>query len=118
MDPRNPEAALLIGELEQAEEKLENAQLQVSGTKDRLERLQARCQHHWSEVKPDHIHTPGYKVAGDPPGTMGIDRRHDLYVEPHTEHRWKRECLECGKVDHTTRTEPGPARPVFSDRRW
>lgn len=62
------------------------------------------CAHTWSQVEPDHIYHKGYMIPGDPPGVGGSDHRFDCYVEPKTDYRWKRTCIRCGEVSHTTKT--------------
>jgi hypothetical protein len=69
-----------------------------------LEATVQNCAHRWSEVEADHIYQEGYVIPGDPPGTMGIDWRGPFCVAPKTTERWKRTCLVCGKVEHTTQT--------------
>jgi len=81
-----------------AEENLKNY-------KARLDTLERECPHQWGEVIYDPIKYPGYHSPGDPPGTMGVDRRLPSYVEPSTTPRWTRTCEVCGKVEITTRTQ-------------
>lgn len=68
---------------------------------DELRSEVARCPHKWSII-PDFLKEGGYMISGDPPGTMGVDRRLPFYVEPTVKKRWKRECGYCGEVQYTT----------------
>ena len=59
--------------------KLEQA---LTECKQRLTLLVANCQHAWSEPVEDFIREEGYRIAGDPPGTMGVDRQLPMDVPP------------------------------------
>ena len=85
-------------EIERLEEQLRRKQAELST-------LIRNCPHRWSAVVPDHIYEKGYEIPADPPGTMGVDWRPAYYVQPKTTKRWKRVCMECGKVEHTSSVE-------------
>lgn len=68
----------------------------------KLAALDAACGHVWTEPVFDPIYHPGYTIAGDAPGTMGVDYRGPMSVGSRTENRWKRTCSRCGKTEHTT----------------
>jgi hypothetical protein len=70
--------------------------------------IKNKCKHEWAKVKYDPIITKGYEVPGDPPGTMGIDRRSAFYVAGTTTPRWTRTCLRCGFVQTTKTTKMVP----------
>jgi len=70
-----------------------------------LAEIDRTCPHEWGEITPDHIHHKGFYSPGDAPGTMGVDRQLPLHVPAKTEHRWKRVCEKCGKVEYTTQTK-------------
>lgn len=65
-------------------------------------RLEMDCTHRWSAPVSDPIVREGYHDPGDPEGTMGIDRRLPMDVPTQRTPRWRRECEECGRVEHTT----------------
>jgi len=78
------------------------------------------CHHQWAETKYEPIRTPGYYFAGDPVGTMGVDRQLPCHVSPTTEDMWTRTCKTCGFVQSTKRKKmvDGPLRkevPDFGD---
>ncbi len=66
-------------------------------------RLQ-KCHHRWGDTVYDPIIIPGGFDPGDPPGTMGIDRRLPFSWPGGRTPRWKRTCMECGLVEFTTET--------------
>ena len=66
-----------------------------------LEQYVDSCSHKFSDPKYDPIRTESYKIHGDAPGTMGVDRRLPMFVPAKTENRWKRECGLCGEVQYT-----------------
>lgn len=72
--------------------------------KAELSRTEANCKHVWSTPISDDIYEKAYTIEGDAPGTMGVDWRGPVHVSAKTTKRWKRFCLECGKVQHTTNT--------------
>lgn len=69
-----------------------------------LKTIESQCKHRWGPTEEAHIRHEGYTEPGDPPGTMGIDWRGPIYVEPRIQQRWSRECLECGLVEYTTQS--------------
>jgi hypothetical protein len=79
---------------------------QLQSKKAQLEREERECRHNSDQscwmTTPDDVCKPGYTIPGDPPGTMGIDRRFDVHVPAKTTKRWKRVCKLCGKIEHTT----------------
>ena len=89
---------MALRELISADEEL------LKGRKAKLSRIVTNCNHRWSEPVADHIYHKGYRIDGDPVGTMGVDWRGPVDVSPRTEKRWKRVCSECGKVEHTSNT--------------
>lgn len=70
----------------------------------RLSEAVRNCVHNWSKTVADHIYHEGYRIPGDPPGTMGVDWRGPMDVPSKTEKRWKRTCQTCGEVEYTTQT--------------
>ena len=62
------------------------------------------CNHDWSKPEADHIYEKGYRIDGDPVGTMGIDWRGPTYVDAKTTKRWKRTCRHCDEVQYTSNT--------------
>jgi hypothetical protein len=70
-----------------------------------IEQIENHCKHRWvEEYRPEDIPAVGWD--GDPPGKMGVDRQLPGYIPAKTIPRWKRSCLECGKVEFTYRSEP------------
>lgn len=107
-------------EIRQLRERVERNEREFLAAKKALDGLVESCMHQFGETIPAHIYTPAYTIAGDPPGTMGVDRRGPCYVEAKTEKRWKRICDLCGKEEYTTqikqKIEELPAWP--EDRRY
>ncbi|MBI4918712.1 hypothetical protein HY837_02190 [archaeon] len=89
-------------EIKQLRDKFERSKKEFDSTKEDLERVVNSCKHQFGKTIPDHIHYPAYTIPGDPPGTMGVDRRGPCYVDAKTEKRWKRICDVCGKVEYTS----------------
>ena len=90
---------------------------ELERAKGALESLIRNCTHKWGEPVAAHIHTGGYTIAGDPPGTMGIDRQFDCYVPAETKKRWKRTCANCGEEQFTTDTDKHVTEtPKFYER--
>ncbi len=85
-------------------EKIASLDQELKWAKQELSHAESNCAHIWGEVVEDHIYEKGYLIPGDPPGTMGVDRRGDFYVQPKTTLRWKRVCNKCGKTEHTYET--------------
>jgi len=123
---------------------LEDAQRQLKQAEQKVQQIERDCQHDW-DVKNEPIYDEGYTCPGDPPGTMGVDWRGPVYVEPKTTPRWIRTCKTCGKVEHTcvskqetrgatldvgtrttaqvtvpdwSRAQAGRGREGFKNRRW
>lgn len=72
------------------------------------------CKHRWSEPKYDPIVHEAFHFAGDPPGTMGVDRQLPMDVPRREEPRWTRKCYTCLKVETTERTRDDVRKvPVF-----
>ncbi len=67
--------------------------------------INSNCSHSWGETEPDHVYHKAYTSPGDTPGTMGVDFRGPCHVPARTDHRWKRVCEKCGKVEKTTATK-------------
>jgi hypothetical protein len=76
----------------------------LKGCKAELASIERQCRHRWSEPKYTPEHREGYRIAGDPVGTMGVDWRGPMDVPPQTIKKWTRTCQECGKVEVTERT--------------
>jgi hypothetical protein len=88
-----------------------------------VERMERDCEHNhnpslFTPAKYDPIIHPAGYSAGDPPGTMGIDRQLPCSWPGRREDRWTRECTRCGKVEHTQQSRDLPVKkePVFN--RW
>lgn len=73
--------------------------------KGKLAQIERECSHNWGPTEADHIYHEGYHDPGDPPGTMGVDRRLPMDVPAKTIKQWKRVCLKCGKTSRTKRTK-------------
>jgi hypothetical protein len=74
-----------------------------------------KCPHDWSKPKYEQVYIPGYDIAGDVPGTMGVDFRHGFHVNSEYKDKWTRTCANCGLIQETEKSEvlPGPKAPVF-----
>jgi len=72
--------------------------------KAKLELIEKACKHDWTEPVYDPIIHEAYRDPGDPPGTMGVDRRLPMDVPRQEIKRWFRECKRCGKIEWTERT--------------
>ncbi len=92
-------------EIKKLREKVEKAKEEYDSAKQSLDNVVNSCSHQFGPTIPDHIYHPAYTIPGDPPGTMGVDRRGPCYVDAKTEKRWKRICDICGKEEYTTRTK-------------
>lgn len=104
-----------LAEAEALREKIKKLEQELESAKKDLAAIERTCPHQWPR-KPEYVpeHIPGYHIAGDPPGTMGVDRQLPMDVPPQTIKRWQRRCLLCGKVEITTRIkEEKTEKPVF-----
>lgn len=72
--------------------------------KNRLKRSERDCSHIWGDTKYTPEHHKGYRIEGDPPGTMGVDRRLPMNVPAETAPKWTRICTVCDKTEVTTQT--------------
>lgn len=70
--------------------------------KEALEKICSNCCHQWEEPVYDPVIRPGYMAEGDPPGTMGVDRRLPCYVERSETPYWNRTCFNCGSLQRTS----------------
>lgn len=91
------------------------AEAHLETSRQRLADYERSCPHRWTEPVYDPIRIPGGHDPGDPPGTMGVDRRLPCSWGPTEKPRWRRTCTECGKVEYTERSKEEPAvkKPVF-----
>jgi hypothetical protein len=89
--------------LRRAESELAAAGRTVTGIQTEIKAIQDNCKHDWKESY-DPIVTEGYRVEGDPPGTMGVDWRGPMWVPREEKPRWKRYCPLCDKTVFTTST--------------
>lgn len=94
----------MIPEIRKLIAEVANAKGQVLSLEARLNGIRRRCQHQFTGITYDPIEHAAYTDPGDPPGTMGIDRRGPVYVSARTENRWRRTCDHCGHTEWTTRT--------------
>jgi len=90
-------------EIKQLREKVELLKGKYDSAKQTLDRIIESCNHNFGPTISDHIYRPAYTIPGDPPGTMGVDRRGPCYVDAKTEKRWKRICELCGQVEYTSK---------------
>lgn len=82
---------------------VERLRQQLALAESQLSESVRNCRHEWSAGLPDHIYHEGYTIPGDPPGVGGVDHQFPRYVEPRTEKRWKRVCMKCGEIQHTSK---------------
>ena len=92
---------VLRGEIDELQSKLKTKQ-------SKLTSLEAGCSHKWSETEYAPIHQEAYHIPSDI--EMGIYLGVDTCVSgvdvpAKTIRRWKRVCLNCGKVHFTERTK-------------
>jgi hypothetical protein len=101
-------------EVDAIREEIKRTEKKLSDKQRVLAEIERGCHHDWGNVVPDHIYHEAYTCPGDPPGTMGVDWRGPVHVPSRTEHRWKRTCRLCGKVEYTSRTKDKVEKiPVF-----
>ncbi len=82
--------------------------------KIRLAELELACSHMWSEPIYEPIIHKAYHIAGDPPGTMGVDRQLPMDVPREEIPRWIRTCGLCGLMATTQTTRDDVKKvPVF-----
>ncbi|MFA6437249.1 MAG: hypothetical protein WC242_03730 [Candidatus Paceibacterota bacterium] len=77
-------------------------QVDLDGTRRELDALEKSCRHDWTN--PERIDDrviSGYQDHGDPPGTIGVDRRLPCYVPEQRFPRWMRKCRTCGLAQIT-----------------
>jgi hypothetical protein len=84
---------------------LEELLEKVRSTQRCLANIEQSCRHDWTDPEYTPERYEGYHDPGDPPGTMGIDRRLPFDVPPRTVDKWTRSCKKCGKSESTSRTE-------------
>ena len=86
----------------------------LSDRKRRLQELQMGCNHYWTPTVYAPIIHEAYHIAGDPPGTMGVDRQLPMDVPREEIPRWRRECITCGLEQETRQTRDDVKKvPVF-----
>lgn len=91
--------------------RLEN---ELMSAKIRLAEAELRCCHAWSKPAYDPIIHEAYHIAGDPPGTMGVDRQLPMDVPRQEIPRWKRTCSSCGITETTQQIREDIKKvPVF-----
>jgi hypothetical protein len=91
-----------VSELRKLSADLKN---RLDSTHEEIRRIQSGCRHQWSETVYDPVVHEAYTFEGDPPGTMGVDRRLPMYVPRTEEKRWKRTCRRCDLTEYTERTD-------------
>lgn len=93
---------------------LAKAKAEVARLQAAISKIEKDCRHNWGEAVYDPIRHEGYHDPGDPPGTMGVDRRLPCDVPPRIEKRWKRACKICGYTEETTYArQESVDKPVF-----
>jgi len=60
-----------------------------------------QCKHIWNTPVYYPIYKKGYRIHGDPEGTMGVDQQLPLDVPPETIQQWQRTCAICGYTETT-----------------
>jgi len=97
--------------------RVERLRREAVAAEEQLAEHERRCKHKFGEAVYAPIRTEGFHDTGDPPGTMGVDRRLPSYFPPTTTDRWKRTCELCGKVEYTTKKQPKEYVPDFGGGR-
>lgn len=87
-----------INELLSNKEKLEN---ELQSLTNQIQSTRTTCQHRWGEVEYCPYVVEGYMDPGDPPGTMGIDRRLPCWIDRQVTPIWKRTCAKCKLTQET-----------------
>jgi hypothetical protein len=99
------EFIIMRQQVDELEQIFSNFKADLANAKADLAKAIRNCKHEWSTPAANHIRTDGYTIPGDPPDTMGVDRRQDFYVEPKITKRWTRVCALCGEIQHTGNTQ-------------
>jgi hypothetical protein len=86
-------------------DEIKTLQTRLETRRNMLQQVVNRCQHDWgkTEYKPEYH--KAYTIPGDPPGTMGVDRRGPCHVPASTDKKWQRVCKKCGCKQVTSRTK-------------
>lgn len=93
--------------------RIEQLTAELGQLRDEVAREERQCRHaRWSDTEYDPIIEPnmvfdGYKGVGSDP-QMRMKRSGDK-----TTPRWKRTCLDCGKVEHTEKRKTTATAPDF-----
>ena len=87
------------------EREIKNLERQLGAVRYELNKVRNECDHRWGKVVYDPEITEAYTVPGDPPGTMGIDRRFPCHVPRQETPKWFRTCTRCGLVQKTTKAQ-------------
>lgn len=98
-------SATKLEDVRALERSIADTERTLESLRSRLVRIRKECQHQWGKVVYDPIISGGYMSPGDPPGTMGIDRRLSTWISRSEEKRWTRTCQCCGLVEHTQQTD-------------
>jgi hypothetical protein len=94
-----------MNETQRLENEMQELEDSLKRKRGQLDSVHRACPHQWGTIVYDPIVREGYHDPGDPPGTMGIDRRLPFDVPSQTTKQWKRTCGKCGKVEKTQRTK-------------
>jgi len=95
----------LMNEAERLRETIKRSTKELEQAEMQLALLERSCQHQWGETEYVPEHQAAYTIQGDPPGTMGVDRRLPCSVPAKTVKKWRRACSLCGKVEVTNKVK-------------
>jgi hypothetical protein len=84
---------------------IKDLQARLEAKRNSLQQIVKRCRHDWGKTEYVPEHHKAYTLPGDPPGTMGVDRRGPCHVPARTDKKWQRVCKKCGATHFTSRTK-------------
>jgi hypothetical protein len=88
---------------DEAQRRIKEAREQLEAAQEHAAQVVRACRHDWRPPVYSPRETPGYNFAGDPPGTMGVDRQLPCYIPPTSTPAWTRTCWHCGYRQETQR---------------
>ena len=103
-----------MGPVQAARAEVARLENELMSAKVRLAAAELQCCHAWGKPAYDPIIHEAYHIAGDPPGTMGVDRQLPMDVPRQEIPRWKRTCGLCGRTETTQQIREDIKKvPVF-----
>ena len=96
-------------EIEKYKEEFKAIELRYNFLKYRIADIERDCNHNWGKTKNEIETTGGGYDPGDPPGTMGVDRRTPTSYPIERTTWFVRTCTVCGKTEKSK----GIEKPVI-----